>query len=105
MATNRRRYSAQEKSEILAEIDAGKSVAEVVEEKGISGATIRSWMRKPNTKKEVATAAPVTAEGIKAELARYDRQVENLKLQIEEIEKAKQAYKDNLKAVLESIAE
>lgn len=104
MANTRRRYTAEEKQEILSEIENGKSIAEVAEEKQISPATLRAWTKKPTTKREVVSPAPVTAEGIKAELAQYDRQIENLKAQIEKVEEAKKAYLDNLKAVLESIA-
>lgn len=101
----RHRYTAQEKADIVNQIVEGKSVAEVAESSGVSGATIRTWLRKPKVKKEVAGPTPVTAEGIKAELSRFDRRVEELKAQIEQVEKDKQAYLDNLKAVLESIAQ
>lgn len=105
MANTRRRYSKEEKVQILSQIENGKSVAEVAEINGISPATLRSWTRKPKDKKEAISPAPVTADGIKAELSKYDEKIEALKAQIAEVEKAKQAYKDNLKAILESITE
>lgn len=102
MANTRRRYTKEEKSEILAEVAGGKSVPEIAEEKGISQATIRQWTRRLRLEKQ---ATAVTADGIKSALAQYDQRIEALQAQIEEVEKEKQAYKDNLKAILESIAE
>ncbi len=102
MANTRRRYTKEERSEILAEFAGGKSVPEIAEERGISQATIRQWTRRTKMEKHKPAT---TAEGIKAELAQYDQRIEALQAQIEEVEKEKQAYKENLKAILESITD